>query len=96
VYLDFAAATTENRAIRGFRSASGGPMKVTLTLDATAGAVRAALTEEWDGIGGPAKMAAMVRLFDTEAQAIAWARALAHRRRLDRIYLTDNRRNSRQ
>jgi hypothetical protein len=70
-------------------------MKLTLTLDAAPSGVRAALTEEWDGVGGPAKMAPMVRLFDTEEEAIAWGRRLARRRRLGRIYLTDNRRNGR-
>lgn len=70
-------------------------MKLTLTLDAAPAGVRAALTEEWEGVGGPAKMAPMVRLFDTEEQAIAWGRRLAHRRRLGQIYLTDNRRNGR-
>jgi hypothetical protein len=70
-------------------------MKLTLTLDAAPMGVFAALREEWDGFGGPAKMAPMLRLFDTEAEAIAWGRRLAHRRRLGRIYLTDNRRNGR-
>jgi hypothetical protein len=68
-------------------------MKLTLTLDAAPYGVRAALTEEWDEIGGPIKMAPMVRLFAQEAEAIAWGRSLARRRRLSQIYLTDNRRN---
>jgi hypothetical protein len=73
-------------------------MKLTLTLDAAPMGVLAALSEEWDevdGLGGPARMAPMVRLFDSEAEAIAWGRRLAHRRRLGQIYLADNRRNGR-
>jgi hypothetical protein len=69
-------------------------MKLTLTLDEAASGVRAALVEEWDDIGGPAKMAPMVRLFDHEEQAIAWGRGMARRRRLSQIYLTDNRRTA--
>jgi hypothetical protein len=67
-------------------------MKLTLTLDAaeTAG-VRAALAEEWEEIGGSVKMEPMVRLFDTEEQAIAWGRRMAGRRRLGQIYLIDRR-----
>jgi hypothetical protein len=70
-------------------------MKVTLTLDAALSGVRAALSEEWEEIGGLVKMAPMVRLFETEEQAIAWGRSLARRRRLGRIYLTDNRKTAR-
>jgi hypothetical protein len=66
-------------------------MKLTLTLDEAPSGVRAALVEEWDEIGGAAKMAPMVRLFDREEQAIAWGRGVARRRRLTQIYLTDNR-----
>jgi hypothetical protein len=66
-------------------------MKLTLTLDAAAPGVRAALAEEWDDIGGSVKMEPMVRLFDSEEQAIAWGRRLAGRRRLSQIYLIDRR-----
>ncbi len=65
-------------------------MKLTLTLDPAPTGVRASLVEEWDETGGIAKMAPMVRLFDTEEQAIVWGRALASRRRLKQIYLIDN------
>jgi hypothetical protein len=68
-------------------------MKLTLTLDTALSGVRAALTEEWDEIGSEVRMEPMVRLFDHEEQAIAWGRRLARRRRLNQIYLTDNRRN---
>jgi hypothetical protein len=67
-------------------------MKLTLTLDEAPSGVRAALVEEWDEIGGLARMAPMVRLFDRDEEAIAWGRGLARRRRLSQIYLTDNRR----
>jgi hypothetical protein len=66
-------------------------MKLTLTLDAAPAGVRADLVEEWEEIGGPVKMAPMVRLFDSEAQAIAWGRRIAGRRRLGQIYLIDRR-----
>ena len=66
-------------------------MKLTLTLDAAAAGVRAALAEEWEEIGASVKMEPMIRLFDTEEQAIAWARRLAGRRRLSQIYLIDHR-----
>ena len=67
------------------------PMKLTLTLDAVPTGLRAALAEEWEEIGGSVKMEPMVRLFDTEEQAIAWGRRLAGRRRLGQIYLIDRR-----
>jgi hypothetical protein len=67
-------------------------MKLTLTLDAAPAGVRAALTEEWDELTGPVSMVPMVRHFARDEEAIAWGRALARRRRLSRIYLTDNRR----
>jgi hypothetical protein len=67
-------------------------MKVTLILDAAPPGVRASLIEEWEDVdGGTARMAPRVRLFDNEEEAIRWGRALAGRYRLDRLYLTDNR-----
>ena len=66
-------------------------MKLTLILDAAPVGVRASLVEEWEETGGTAKMEPMVRLFDSEEQALAWGRALANRRRLKQLYLTDNR-----
>jgi hypothetical protein len=66
-------------------------MKLTLTLDAAAAGVRAALAEEWEEIGASVKMEPMIRLFDTEEQAIAWGRRIAGRRRLGQIYLIDRR-----
>ena len=71
-------------------------MKLTLTLDAAPAGVRAALAEEWEEIGRSVRMEPMVRLFDTEEQAIAWGRALAGRRRLSRIYLIDHRKSVRR
>jgi hypothetical protein len=68
-------------------------MKLTLTLDEAPSGVRAALVEEWDDIGGLARMAPMVRLFDRDEDAITWGRGLARRRRLSQIYLTDNRKS---
>ena len=66
-------------------------MKLTLILDPTPIGVRASLVEEWEEPGRVAKMEPMVRLFDTEEQAILWGRSLASRRGLKQIYLTDNR-----
>jgi len=66
-------------------------MKLTLILDPAPIGVRASLIEEWEEPGRTAKMEPMVRLFDTEEQAIVWGRAHASRRRLKQIYLTDNR-----
>lgn len=66
-------------------------MKLTLILDAAATGVCASLVEEWEDGGQTARMAPRVRLFDSDDEAIRWARALASRRRLDRVYLTDNR-----
>jgi hypothetical protein len=66
-------------------------MKLTLILDPAPIGVRASLIEEWEEPGSTAKMDPRVRLFDTEEQAIAWGRALAGRRGLKQIYLTDNR-----
>jgi hypothetical protein len=66
-------------------------MKLTLILDSAPVGVRASLVEEWEETGGTAKMEPMVRLFDSEEQALAWGRALANRRGLKQLYLTDNR-----
>jgi hypothetical protein len=66
-------------------------MRLTLILDPAPGGVRASLVEEWDEGGQVARMAPRVRLFDADEAAIRWARALASRRRLDKVYLTDNR-----
>jgi hypothetical protein len=66
-------------------------MKLTLILDPAPTGVRASLVEEWDNPGGPAQMEPMIRLFDSEEQAVLWGRSLARRRGLSQIYLTDNR-----
>ena len=66
-------------------------MKVTLILDPAPPGVRASLIEEWEEKGETQRMAPRVRLFDSEEAAVRWGRALAGRRRLDRIYLVDNR-----
>ncbi len=66
-------------------------MKLTLMLDDAPVGIRAHLTEEWEDEGRPAVMAPMVRLFDSEALAMAWGRAMARRRGLKQLYLTDNR-----
>ncbi|HMD63628.1 MAG TPA: hypothetical protein VKF83_06595 [Stellaceae bacterium] len=66
-------------------------MKLTLILDAAPTGVRASLIEEWDEVARNTKMEARVRLFDTEDQALAWGRLLAHRRGLKQLFLTDNR-----
>jgi hypothetical protein len=55
--------------------------------------VRASLVEEWDEITRATKMEPMVRLFDTDEQALAWGRAWASRRRLKQLFLTDNRKS---
>jgi hypothetical protein len=68
-------------------------MKLTLVLDPAPIGVRASLVEEWDELGGTAKMEPMVRLFDSDEQAIGWGRSLANRRGLKQIYLTDNRKS---
>ena len=70
-------------------------MKLTLILDPAASGLRASLVEEWDEAGHAVRMAPMVRLFESEEQALAWGRALAKRRSLNRLYLTDNRRGNR-
>ena len=66
-------------------------MKLTLILDPAPVGVRASLIEEWEELGRTARMEPMVRLLDTEEQAIVWGRAFANRRGLKQIYLTDNR-----
>jgi hypothetical protein len=66
-------------------------MKLTLILDAAPIGVRASLIEEWDEIGGTAKMEPRIRLFDTEEQALAWGRSLASRRGLKQLFLSDTR-----
>jgi hypothetical protein len=69
--------------------------KLTLTLDPAPAGLRASLVEEWEELGRIARMEPMVRLFDNEEAALAWGRALARRRGLTRLYLTDNRKPAR-
>ena len=66
-------------------------MKVTLILDPARIGVRASLVEEWEEVARNTKMEPRVRLFDTEEEALAWGRVLAHRRGLKQLFLTDNR-----
>jgi hypothetical protein len=66
-------------------------MKLTLILDPAPVGVRASLIEEWEELGRTAQMEPMVRLFDTQEQAIVWGRAFASRRGLKQIFMTDNR-----
>ena len=66
-------------------------MKLTLILDPAPIGVRASLIEEWDEVARNAQMEPRVRLFDTEEEALAWGRLLAHRRGLKQLFLTDNR-----
>jgi hypothetical protein len=68
-------------------------MKLTLILDAASTGVRASLVEEWDEIGAAAKMEPMVRHFDSDEQAIVWGRALARRRGLAQMFLSDTRKS---
>ena len=68
--------------------------KLTLILDAALTGVRASLIEEWDEIARTAKMEPRVRMFDTEEQAVAWGRLLAHRRGLKQLFLIDNRKTA--
>ncbi len=68
-------------------------MKLTLILDPAPVGVYASLVEEWEELGRTARMEPMVRLFDSEEQAIGWARARASRRGLKQVYLTDNRKS---
>ena len=69
-------------------------MKLTLVLDAAPVGVRASLIEEWDDLGGTARMEAMVREFEDDEAAILWGRSLARRRGLAQIFLTDNRKTA--
>jgi hypothetical protein len=69
-------------------------MKLTLILDPAPTGVRASLIEEWDEIVGATKMEPRVRLFDTEEQALVWARWQASRRGLKQLFLSDNRKTS--
>ena len=69
-------------------------MKLILTLEADPAGVRASLVEEWDDIHGTARMEPMVRLFDRDEAAVSWAQALARRRGLKQVYLTDSRQQS--
>ena len=41
-------------------------------------------------------MAPMIRHFDTDEEAVVWARSLARRRGLGQVYLTDNRKSGRR
>ena len=66
-------------------------MKLTLIFDAAPAGVSASLIEEWEEISGTAKMAPMIRHFDSDEEAIVWARSLARRRGLGQVFLTDNR-----
>jgi hypothetical protein len=66
-------------------------MKLTLVLDPAPAGVRASLIEEWEELGQTSKMDPMVRLFDSDEQAIIWGRSLASRRGMKQIFLTDNR-----
>ncbi len=70
-------------------------MKLTLTLDAAPAGVTASLVEEWDEIFGAARMEPIVRVFDSDEEALAWGRALARRRGVGQLYLTDNRKAAR-
>ncbi len=71
-------------------------MKLTLTLDAAPAGVTASLVEEWDEIFGAARMEPIVRVFDSDEEALAWGRALARRRGVGQLYLTDNRKAARR
>jgi hypothetical protein len=75
----------------GNDSAEGGVMKLILILDAAPSGVQASLVEEWDELGATARMAPMIRHFDSDEEAIIWGRSLARRRGLAQIFLTDNR-----
>jgi hypothetical protein len=76
----------------GKKARKAAAMKLTLILDPASAGVRASILEEWDDLGNVAKMEPMVRHFDSDEQAIVWGRALARRRGLGQIFLTDNRR----
>jgi hypothetical protein len=66
-------------------------MRLTLILDAAPAGTCASLVEEWDEIFGAARMEPMVRLFDSDEEALRWGRLLARRRGVGQLYLTDNR-----
>lgn len=66
-------------------------MKLMLTLEPDPAGVRASLVEEWEDARGTARMEPMVRLFDRDEEAVSWARALARRRGLKQVFLTDTR-----
>jgi hypothetical protein len=66
-------------------------MKLTLILDPAPVGVRASLVEEWEELVRTTKMEPRVRLFDSEEAALAWGRAMASRRGLKHLFLTDNR-----
>jgi len=69
-------------------------MKLSLILDPAAAGVRASLIEEWEEAGGAARMAPMIRHFDSDEEALIWARSLARRRGLSQVFLTDNRKTA--
>jgi hypothetical protein len=71
-------------------------MKLTLILDPAPAGVIASVVEEWDELGATSRMEPMVRHFDTDEEAIVWGRALAHRRGLAQMFLTDNRKAGRR
>ena len=66
-------------------------MKLTLTLEADRGGIRANLIEEWDEAGGTVQMAPMIRVFDDDQAAMAWGRRMARRRGLKQLFLNDRR-----
>ncbi len=66
-------------------------MKVTLTLDPAERGLVASLVEEWEETTGRQRMAPRVRHFESEEEALSWARAFARRRGLSSLHLTDNR-----
>ena len=71
-------------------------MKLTLILDTAPAGVLRQPGRRMGEIGGTAKMAPMIRHFDSDEQAVVWARSLARRRGLGQIYLTDNRKTARR
>jgi hypothetical protein len=70
------------------------PMKLTLILDAAPVGLRASLVEEWEEIVRTTKMEPRIRLFDSEEEALAWGRAMASRRGLKQLFLSDNRKSA--
>jgi hypothetical protein len=69
-------------------------MKLTLILDAAPQGVRASLVEEWDHPGGSTRMEPMIRHFESDEDAVVWARVRARRRGISQIYLNDTRKAS--